>query len=182
MARIHLVRHGQASAGFDADPDPGLDDLGRAQAVKVASELVTKGPMPIRTSPLLRCQETAEPLAALWGAEPIVDPAVTEVAAPTADLAGRSVWLRGAMAGEWSALEDAPRRWRDTLLGAVAAIDIDTVIFTHFVAINAVIGAATGSDRVLVERLANGSRTVVETRPEGLVLVEAGGSGTSAVL
>lgn len=182
MARVHLIRHGQAAAGFDADHDPGLDDLGRAQAVQVAAEIVTLGPIPIRTSPLRRCQETAAPLSALWGAEPLVDVAVTEVAAPTEDLAGRAAWLRQAMGGSWSELEDAPQAWRRTLLDAIAAIDTDTVVFTHFVAINAIIGAATGTDRVVVERIANGSRTVIETDGPELTLVMSGGTGESTVL
>ena len=29
MARVHLVRHGRAAAGWDVDPDPGLDAVGR---------------------------------------------------------------------------------------------------------------------------------------------------------
>jgi len=182
MARVHLIRHGHAAAGFAADRDPGLDEMGRAQAVQVASELVTAGPIPIRTSPLRRCQETAAPLAALWGTEPLVDPSVTEVAAPTDDLAGRAAWLQEAMAGGWSDLEGPPRQWRDTLISSVQAIDTDTVVFTHFVAINAVIGAATGSDRVLVERLGYVSRTIVETDGDELVLIRSGGAGESVVL
>lgn len=182
MARVHLVRHGHAAAGFDADRDPGLDDMGRAQAVQVASELVTKGPIPILTSPLRRCQETAAPLAALWGVEPIVDVSVTEVASPTDDLTERAEWLRGAMAGTWSDLDGAPRAWRETLISSVAAIDTDTVVFTHFVAINAVIGAATDSDLVLVDRVGYVSRTVVETGDDGLALVQSGGTGESTVL
>ena len=39
MARLHLIRHGQAAAGWDADPDPGLDDVGRAQAAGVAATM-----------------------------------------------------------------------------------------------------------------------------------------------
>lgn len=182
MARIHLIRHGRAAAGFDADPDPGLDDMGRVQAVQVASLLATSGPLPVLTSPLRRCRETAAPLCALWGLEPVVEPAVTEVAAPTTDLAGRAEWLRGAMAGTWAELEPGPLAWRDSLVSSVAALDVDTVVVTHFVAINAVIGAATGDDRVLVARLANGSRTLVETGPDGIVLVESGGQGDSTVL
>jgi hypothetical protein len=33
VTRLHLVRHGRAAAGWDTDPDPGLDDIGRRQAV-----------------------------------------------------------------------------------------------------------------------------------------------------
>lgn len=182
MARVHLVRHGHAAAGFDADVDPGLDDVGRAHAVQVASLLATSGPLPVLTSPMRRCQETAAPLCALWGVEPRIEPAVTEVASPTADLAERSEWLRGAMAGVWSDLEPGPLAWRASLLSAVGAIDVDTVVFTHFVAINAVIGAATGDDRVLVTRLGYGSQTLVETGPDGIALVESGGQGDSVVL
>ena len=28
MTRVYLVRHGRAAAGWDTDPDPGLDALG----------------------------------------------------------------------------------------------------------------------------------------------------------
>ena len=32
MPLIYFVRHGKAAAGFSEDADPGLNDLGRAQA------------------------------------------------------------------------------------------------------------------------------------------------------
>ncbi|NCU81513.1 MAG: histidine phosphatase family protein [Acidimicrobiia bacterium] len=63
--KIALVRHGRASAGWDTAVDPGLDDLGRAQAKDAAKklELVFAGQqVQIISSPLLRCQQTAEPL------------------------------------------------------------------------------------------------------------------------
>jgi len=64
----------------------------------------------------------------------------------------------------------------------VRALDTDTVVVTHFVVINAVIGAARGDDAVLVERLANGSQTTVEVDPGGrLRLVAAGAVGESEV-
>ena len=45
---------------------------------------------------------------------------------------------------------------------------------SHFVAINAVIGACLGDDRLVIRSLDNTSVTVVETTAGGLVLVEAG--------
>src|SRR5690606_23321457 len=109
MARLHLVRHGHAAAGFAAERDPGLDDLGHAQAVQVAAALATKGPLPILVSPLLRCRETAAPLEALWGTTAVVEPDVAEVVAPTDDLTERGAWLRRAMATTWAELEPEPR-------------------------------------------------------------------------
>ena len=40
MPKVYMVRHGRAAANFTSDLDPGLDDLGRDQAVQAASVLV----------------------------------------------------------------------------------------------------------------------------------------------
>ena len=63
MTRIYMVRHGRAAAGWNVDPDPGLDELGRQQSLTVASRLSRLGPLAVLSSPLLRCQQTAFPLA-----------------------------------------------------------------------------------------------------------------------
>lgn len=47
MPSIYLIRHGQAAAGFDGHRDPGLSDLGRKQAIAVADDLATLGPLPV---------------------------------------------------------------------------------------------------------------------------------------
>jgi broad specificity phosphatase PhoE len=181
MALLHLVRHGQAEAGYGDDPDPGLDDHGRDQALAVADVLAPLGPLPILVSPLRRCRETAEPLAHRWGAGVVIEPAITEVAAPVDDLARRSAWLRDAMSRRWPELEPAPRAWRRRLVARLLEVDSDTVLVTHFVAINAAIGEAVGDDRFLVERLANASITTLERRGEGLHLVRSGAHGCSEV-
>ena len=69
---LHLVRHGRAAAGWDADPDPGLDATGRGQALAVAARLAALPPRPVATSPYLRCRETAQPVADRWGTVPEV--------------------------------------------------------------------------------------------------------------
>ena len=63
MPRLHLVRHGRATGGWDVDPDPGLDPLGVEQADRLVERLAPLGPLPVVTSPLRRCRETAAPLA-----------------------------------------------------------------------------------------------------------------------
>ncbi len=45
---------------------------------------------------------------------------------------------------------------------------------SHFVAINAVIGACRGEDRLVVCSLDNASITILETSASGLVLLETG--------
>jgi broad specificity phosphatase PhoE len=182
MARLHLVRHGEAAAGFGADHDPGLSALGRAQAEELVDTLSEVEPCPVISSPLLRCRETALPLASAWGTEASIEPAIAEVASPSADLAERSAWLRVALASRWTELEAEPVAWRDRLLQFIRSASADAVLVTHFVVVNAVIGAATGDDRVMSARVANGSVTVVDVDGGELRLVTAGDVGRSEVL
>ena len=79
MAKIYMVRHGKAAAGFDGHADPGLDDLGRSQAEATAAMLADLGPLTIYSSPLARARETAMPLAERWDSEVIIEPRVAEI-------------------------------------------------------------------------------------------------------
>ncbi len=175
MTFVHLVRHGRAAAGWDRDPDPPLDALGAAQARRVAELLAPLGARAIVTSPLRRCRETAVPLADRWGVTPMVERAVAEVPSPFGvAMAERVDWLRRVMAGTWSDLDERYAAFRDGVVGLVAGLGEDTVVFSHFIAINAVIGACLGDDRVVVRRLDNTSVTVVEV-DDGIVrLIQAG--------
>ena len=175
MTRLRLVRHGRASAGWDADPDPGLDAFGRQQAVEVAALLAPLGPLPIITSPMRRCQETADPLATAWGVDLALDLRITEIPSPEGVAMGERVpWLRAAMHGTWRDLGDRYTRYRDGVAAALLALPADTVVFSHFVAINAAIGAAVGDDRVVIRSLDNCSVTVIAAADGALELVEGG--------
>lgn len=139
MSRIYLVRHGEAAAGWDRDADPGLSERGRKQAEAVATELAPLGPLPVITSPLRRAQETAAPLAAMWGVEPRVEPLVGEIPSPSIDLAERGNWLRGLFGLHWHDWPDEPKAWRRRIPETLAAIaeSGDAVVFSHYVFINA---------------------------------------------
>jgi broad specificity phosphatase PhoE len=174
MARLHLVRHGRAAAGWDADPDPDLDDVGLAQSHAVVERLPA-AVSAVWSSPLLRCRRTAEPYASRIGATVEVVPEVAEIPSPEGIPMGQRVpWLREAMAGSWADLGDRYTSFRDTLVARLAAVESDTVVFSHFVAINAVIGACLDDDRLVIRSLDNTSVTVLETGPSGLVLIEGG--------
>ncbi|NBU39058.1 MAG: histidine phosphatase family protein, partial [Actinobacteria bacterium] len=72
--------------------------------------------------------------------------------------------------------------YRDTIAQAVSGLRTDTVVFSHFIAINAVIGAATGDDRVVVASLDNCSITVFDVTDNGeLRLVETGGEADTLI-
>ena len=178
MARVHLVRHGRAAAGWDRDPDPGLDPIGEDQALRVAEQLAPlgrSGALPIVSSPLRRCRQTAAPLALRWGVTPSVEDAVAEIPSPAGvPMADRVEWLREAMGGTWTELGDRYLAYRDDVVGFVLSRAQDTVVFSHFIAINAVLGACLGDDRVVIRRLDNTSITVVDVDAGTVRLVVPG--------
>lgn len=182
MTRLILVRHGRAAAGWGDDLDPGLDELGRAQAAAAAEALAALGPLPVVASPLRRTRETAAAFEARWGTTARLEPAVGEVPSPTPDLAARVDWLRSVMASTWDVQPPELIAWRGALLRALLDLSEDTVVVTHFVAINVAVGAATGDDRVAPFHADYCSRNVFESDGSRLSIVSEGGQATTTVL
>ncbi len=185
MTPVRLVRHGQASAGWGIDPDPDLDDLGRSQAEAVAArldDLVGEATPEVWTSPLLRCRNTAEPFRQRRGANALVEEAVREIPSPLGMATSeRADWLRSAMDGTWSDLGGEFVAFRDRLVERIAAIEHDTVVFSHFIAINAIIGACNGDDRLVIRTLDNTSITTVDITDGILTLVEGGAEADTII-
>jgi len=181
MSKIYMVRHGKAAAGFDGHPDPGLDDLGRIQAEATARVLAPLGPLPVLSSPLARARETAKPLAALWQADVIIEPRVAEIPSPTDDLTERAAWLRQAMAGRWSDLGADLMSWRRALVDCLLALQQDSVVFCHFIAINVAVGAAQDDDRLVIFWPDNGSVTQLSNEGGTLGVLELGRTAQTQV-
>ena len=169
--QIALVRHGRASAGWDTAVDPGLDDLGRKQADEAAKklDLIFVGQqVQIVSSPLLRCQQTAEPFAELHTTPVRVCAEVAEIPSPIGvDMSGRVDWLRVAMQGTWADLGDVYVEYRDSVVKFVQSLETSTVVFSHFIAINAVIGSLIGDDRLVIRSLDNCSVTLLDRDSAG---------------
>jgi len=164
--RIALVRHGRASAGWDTAVDPGLDDLGRDQAdvaAKKLDQIFAGQQVEIVSSPLLRCQQTAKSFADLRTTPVRVCAEVAEIPSPSGvEMSSRVDWLRAAMQGTWADLGGEYVEFRDLVIKFVRSRETNTVIFSHFVAINAVIGALVGDDRVVIRSLDNCSITLLD--------------------
>ena len=73
MAKIYLVRHGQAVSGWGQELDPGLADKGRVQAQAAAEQLAPLGPLPIISSPRARARQTAHPVAESGNGMPVIE-------------------------------------------------------------------------------------------------------------
>lgn len=182
MARLYLVRHGEASAAWNKAADPGLSELGRRQAASAADKLAPVGPFDILSSPLLRARETAEPTSKAWEREIGIASEVAEIPSPEdLPIADRQKWLIDVMYGGWATAGPGPQRWRQALIDFLAAQEVDAVIFSHFVAINVAVGAALGRDDVISFRPANASITVIDASAKGIALIELGEEATTIV-
>jgi broad specificity phosphatase PhoE len=161
VSRLYLVRHAQAAGSWDGDLDPGLDDIGRAQAEGLIERL--PGNLPMVVSPMRRARETALPLERRFGTSARVDARVGEIATPDGiGLAERGTWLRDLMDRRWPDLGPELRLWRQGVLEALAELQADTIVVTHYIAVNVAIGASRGDDRVVNTRPANTSVTVID--------------------
>jgi len=175
VTRIVLIRHGEAAAGWGEDFDPGLSERGRGQAREMAASLEPLGPLCIVTSPLRRCRETAEPLAEQWNVAPAVEADIGEIKAPHHELRHRDRWLHTVLGKTWPELPAEQQAWRGAVLDRLLSCTDDCVLVTHFVAINAAIGAALRDDRVVCRRLGNCSMTTFDTDGRSLELVDVVG-------
>lgn len=189
MARLYMIRHGKPAATWGGDDDdPGLDETGAAQARAVAEALLAlpadARPKRVVSSPLRRCRETAEPLARALGVEVEVDPKVGEIPTPKALAAAeRPAWLRTAFGGTWAEIQgdldyDA---WRRDIARSLRRRG-DTAVFSHYVAINAVLSVLEGHDQVVGFRPDHTSIIALETDGASLTLVEKGREATTGVL
>jgi broad specificity phosphatase PhoE len=189
MPRLYLIRHGNpASTWGGDDDDPGLDDIGRAQAQAARDWLLSRPsaerPQRVVSSPLKRCRETAQPTADALGVTVEIDPLVGEIPTPAAlHPTERPGWLRQVFQGTWSQIQgdldyDA---WRREMVASLRSRG-DTAVFSHYVAINAVVSHLLGDDRVMHFRPDHTSITVLETDGADLVLVEKGREAATGVL
>jgi broad specificity phosphatase PhoE len=108
-----VLRHGRtdwnAQRRFQGQADPPLDDVGRAQAVEVATLLAALRPSVIITSDLMRATQTASVLGEVAGVTPQVD-----------------ARLRERSLGHWEGLtrDEVQQRYPDEFADWVAGRDV----------------------------------------------------------
>lgn len=163
---IYLVRHGEAAASWGDALDPGLSELGHQQSAIAAARLSEMGAFPALKSPMARCQETATALEKATGKEARTEIAVSEIETPQG-LADRAAWLGRVMRGKWSDADYDFTAWRNNALNAVTSLPDGAVAFTHFIAINAIVGLLNDDPRVIVFRPGHCSITSLSRNSDG---------------
>ncbi len=189
MPRLYLIRHARPTSNWgQGDDDAGLDAVGHEQAAAACAALMAapadQRPSRVVSSPLRRCRETAAPLARALGVEIEIDPAVGEIPTPISLPADeRPAWLQRAFGGVWSEIEgdldylDWRRAAADALKDRGGA-----AVFSHFVAINAVVSLLSGDERVVCFRPDHASVSVLETDGGDLRLITRGREAETGVL
>jgi len=172
---IFLVRHGEAAASWGQSSDPGLSELGHEQAGQAAEELnsLVAGQVQLISSPLLRAIETAQPLADQLSQTVTINEAFKEIPSPV-PLPERQSWLRGFMSQTWEEQPPQLWEWRDQALQQVLAQQAPTVIFTHFLVINALVGSVQERSETLCFWPDNASITHLRNCAGQLELVSMG--------
>jgi broad specificity phosphatase PhoE len=189
VPRVFIIRHGKPSGtwGEGFDDDPGLDAAGKAQA-ELASRALLTVPEEFRakrvvSSPLRRCRETAAPFAHALGVELEIDAAFGEIPTPRGVArADREAWLRTAFAGRWDEIEGDIDyvAWQADVVRALTARP-GTAVFSHYVAINAVVSAVTANPAVLAFRPDHASISTFDVGAGELSLVELGRQALTGV-
>jgi broad specificity phosphatase PhoE len=187
--RIYMIRHARpASAWGGGEDDPGLDPEGVRQALAACRTLMdlpaAERPARIVSSPLRRCRETAQPLAETLAAPVEVVAEVGEIPTPrTLSTEARGPWLRAALAGRWSDIRGDLdyEAWRRGVHDAVLARP-GAAIFSHFVAINAIVSLLAGRSEVISFRPDHAAITVFEVEANQLKLAQLGREAVTGVL
>ena len=177
---ILLIRHGESAparpdvpfALVDGHGDPELARAGQAQAAQVAERLAMEPIAAIYVSTLRRTAETAAPLAARLGLEPVVEPGLREVHLGEWEgglfrirvVEGHPLARQMFPEERWDVIpgaepaDDFARRVRDALIRLAARHPDQTVaVFTHGGVIGRALAEATGSRPFAFSGADNGS-------------------------
>jgi probable phosphoglycerate mutase len=178
---VLLVRHGEAAARWAESRDPGLSELGRTQAEAFGAALAGQAPRRLLASPLLRARETGAPLARAWQREIEIDARFREIPGPE-DFAARPAWLADVMRRSWDEVDAALLRWRESAWAALLALGEDSIVFTHYMVINALAGAALGETRLVAFAPDYVSATKLRVERGRVELLELGTAATTRIL
>jgi probable phosphoglycerate mutase len=147
VTNIYLVRHGEAQLPWSEAENSGLSAAGKPQAEDVIEALGDVPSLRVVSSPLQRAQETALPLSRHFGVTAEIDDRFRDVPLDE-NRAIRKAWLVDVASMCWHEVDDAVTAWRNSAWNAMLSAQRDTVIFTHFMLINAMVSRASADERL----------------------------------
>lgn len=179
---LYLVRHGEAEASWEDSLDPGLSKKGIEQAIAVAKCFGTKEQLPIYSSPLARARQTAAPLAELWQREVKIVDSLGEIPTPKGLSGSRLDWLLSIKDCAWQDLPPELSEWQHGIIQFIERQEQPAVIFSHYIAINLIVGWVKNIDRVVTFHPDNCSITRIKRVGATWSLDKEGEQASSNVL
>jgi len=191
MSKVFLIRHGQAEDGWTSI-DPGLSETGIHQSKKLSEKInkMITGREAVVSSPLKRCLETANISLAKLDVNISIDNTFAELPSPISDLNKRVVWLKRVLPLTWEELENDPvsasscisySSWREDVIRSLLKLKGDSIIFSHYVVINSIIGWVLNSNKVVNFNPANCSITTLEINKGKISILSLGDENLSKV-
>ena len=161
---IFLIRHGEANASWDEDRDPGLSEKGKLQSELLEKEILNSLPSRFDaiSSPLSRAKETATPLKEKLGFKLSINDIYAEIPSPGIPLSERRDWLKGIFSARIDELEKPQMEWRNKIIESLKLLKQDTIIFSHFMVINSIVGWINDSKNFVSFHPDNYSVTKIE--------------------
>lgn len=192
-ADILLIRHGETEAAQpgksfalkDGHGDPALHPAGEAQAVAVGERLKHQSFAAIYVTKLRRTHQTAAPLAAYLGLDPIIDPDLHEVHLGDWDGGAyrmhaanqHPAFLRAKEHQEWGEIPGAEttvtlhdRVKRGLLRIAAAHPDQKVAVVVHGGVVGAAMALATGAQAFAFNGAANGSISRIIIKDDAMIV------------
>ena len=185
MARLYVVRHGETDfnrAGrYQGQRESDLTEVGLRQAEALAAALARCPAQHVASSPLRRCTQTAQAIAAARGLAVTADSRLLEIAHGTwegrlrreierDDPQRMNAWRAAPQTVTFEggeSLTDVEARWR--AFAASVAADADTIAVTHDVVVRLAILCAM--NRPLADlwkpRVCNGGYALIEVEGTG---------------
>lgn len=181
--QIYCVRHGQAASSWEQNTDPGLSEAGLQQAGTLAASWPYSEIKQIISSPMLRTRQTASPLATALDMPVQVNEAFREIPTPpSVPMAHRLQWLQSCARQEWGEMDNLLVQWRSRLLGAITSLQQPTVIFTHFMVMNAIAGHILAREQLVHYQPDYTSILKLDLNHGALSLVELGAQARRRIL
>jgi broad specificity phosphatase PhoE len=187
----YVARHGETDwnreGRYQGQLESTLTQLGRTQAVALASALARSGARRVISSPLARCVQTAEPVAAALGVEVESDARLLEIAHGTwegrlraeiehADAGRMRAWMQEPASVRFDggeSLDDVAARWL-AFTSSLRGNNEDVVIVTHDVLVRIAVLLAAGRPLTMLwePRVQNGGYALLSAASQRWKVVE----------
>ena len=149
--QVIFIRHAEAYNSWGNHPDPGLSDNGKNQSKELINhpELIELDDYSFISSPKLRAIETAKPLSEKFKKELIIENIFTEIPSLNIEPDKKQEWLKNILQMNKNDLPENITKWKDNIISKTKAFSQDSVVFTHFIVINALLSELNSETKLL---------------------------------